>query len=198
MSTRGFFRRHAETPDGRLPPGQYLERGFPVLSAGPTPRTPLDEWDFSITGEVDGERRWTWDEFQALPREEITVDIHCVTTWTKLDTHWTGVSVDTLLEDVEPLGGYVTAHCDGGYTTNLPVEDLTGGRAWVAYAYDGEPLDPEHGGPARLLVPHLYLWKSAKWVRSLSFSEYDEPGFWETLGYHDRGDPWLEQRYQGD
>ncbi len=198
MSTRGFFRRREETPDGRLPPGQYLERGFPVLSAGPTPRTPLDEWDFSITGEVDGERRWTWDEFQALPREEITVDIHCVTTWTKLDTHWTGVSVDTLLEDVEPLGGYVTALCDGGYTTNLPVEDVTGGRAWVAYAYDGEPLDPEHGGPARLLVPHLYLWKSAKWVRSLSFSEYDEPGFWETLGYHDRGDPWLEQRYQGD
>jgi DMSO/TMAO reductase YedYZ molybdopterin-dependent catalytic subunit len=198
MSTRGFFRRREETPDGRLPPGQYLERGFPVLSAGPTPRTPLEEWDFSITGEVDGERRWTWDEFQALPREEITVDIHCVTTWTKLDTHWTGVSVDTLLEDVEPLGGYVTAQCDGGYTTNLPVEDITGGRAWVAYAYDGEPLDPEHGGPARLLVPHLSLWKSAKWVRSLSFSEYDEPGFWETLGYHDRGDPWLEQRYQGD
>ncbi len=198
MTTRGFHRRRAQTPDGRLPPGQYLESGFPVLSAGPTPHTPLEQWDFAITGDVDGERRWTWDEFQALPREDITVDIHCVTTWTKLDTHWTGVSVDTLLEDVEPLGGYVTALCDGDYTTNLPVEDITGGRAWVVYGYDGEPLEPEHGGPARLLVPQLYLWKSAKWVRRLIFSEHDEPGFWETLGYHDRGDPWLEQRYQGD
>jgi DMSO/TMAO reductase YedYZ molybdopterin-dependent catalytic subunit len=198
MSTRGFFRRRAEADDGRLPPGQYLERGFPVLSAGPTPRTPLSDWTFSIEGEVDAERSWTWDEFQALPRETPTVDIHCVTTWSKFDTSWEGVSVDTLLEDVEPLGGYVTAFSDGGYTTNLPVEDVTGGKAWVVFGYDGEPLEPEHGGPARLLVPHLYFWKSAKWVRGLRFMEYDEPGFWETLGYHDRGDPWLEQRYQGD
>ena len=121
-----------------------------------------------------------------------------MTTWTKLDTHWTGVSVDTLLDGVELEGGFVTALCDGGYTTNLPVEDVTGGKAWVAYGYDGEPLDPQHGGPARLLVPHLYFWKSAKWVRRLIFTDDDEPGFWETLGYHDRGDPWLEQRYQGD
>lgn len=198
MSTRGFFRRRAEADDGRLPPGQYLERGFPVLSAGPTPRTPLSDWTFSIEGEVDAERSWTWDEFQALPRETPIVDIHCVTTWSKFDTSWEGVSVDTLLEDVEPLGGYVTAFSDGGYTTNLPVEDVTGGKAWVVFGYDGEPLEPEHGGPARLLVPHLYFWKSAKWVRGLRFMEYDEPGFWETLGYHDRGDPWLEQRYQGD
>jgi len=196
--TRGFFRRRAETPEGRLPPGQYLERGFPVLSAGPTPHTPLDEWDFAVTGAVEPELSWTWEEFQALPRETFTVDIHCVTTWSKLDTEWEGVSVDTLLDGTEPEGGYVTALCDGGYTTNLPVEDITGGRAWVVYTYDGEPLEPEHGGPARLLVPHLYLWKSAKWVRRLIFSEEDEPGFWETLGYHDRGDPWLEQRYQGD
>ena len=198
MSTRGFHRRRATADHGRLPPGQYLEGGFPVLSAGPTPRTPLSEWTFSITGEVDGERSWTWEEFQALPRETPTVDIHCVTSWSKFDTTWEGVSVDTLLEDVEPLGGYVTASCDGGYTTNLPVEDVTGGKAWVVFGYDGEPLEPEHGGPARLLVPHLYFWKSAKWVRGLRFMEYDEPGFWETLGYHDRGDPWLEQRYQGD
>jgi DMSO/TMAO reductase YedYZ molybdopterin-dependent catalytic subunit len=195
--TRGFHRRRTEASD-RLPPGQYLERGFPVLSAGPTPHTPLAEWDFAITGEVDEERSWTWDELQALPSEQITVDIHCVTTWSKLDTRWVGVSVDTLLDGVEPLGGYVTALCDGGYTTNLPVEDVTGGRAWVVWEYEGEPLEPEHGGPARLLVPHLYFWKSAKWVRRLIFSEHDEPGFWETLGYHDRGDPWLEQRYQGD
>jgi DMSO/TMAO reductase YedYZ molybdopterin-dependent catalytic subunit len=198
MSTRGFFRRRAEASDGRLPPGQYLERGFPVLSAGPTPRTPLSDWTFSLVGEVDGERRWTWEEFQALPKETPTVDIHCVTTWSKFDTTWEGVSVDTLLEDVEPLGGYVTAFCDGGYTTNLPIEDITGGKAWIVYGYDGDELEAEHGGPARLLVPHLYLWKSAKWVRGLQFMESDEPGFWETLGYHDRGDPWLEQRYQGD
>jgi DMSO/TMAO reductase YedYZ molybdopterin-dependent catalytic subunit len=197
MITRGFHRRRDDA-GGRLPPGQYLEHGFPVLSAGPTPHTPLDAWDFEVTGAIDPGRRWTWDELQALPREDITVDIHCVTTWTKLDTHWTGVSVDTLLDGAELQGGYVTAVCDGGYTTNLPVEDVTGGKAWVAYGYDGGPLEPEHGGPARLLVPHLYFWKSAKWVRGLVFSEQDEPGFWETLGYHDRGDPWLEQRYQGD
>ena len=196
MITRGFQRRRQ--PSDRLPPGQYLERGFPVLSAGPTPHTPLDRWDFSITGAIDQERRWSWDEFNALPQEDITVDIHCVTTWSKLDTHWTGVSIDTLLDGVQLRGGYLTALCDGGYTTNLPVEDVTGGKAWVAHRYDGFPLPPEHGGPARLLVPHLYFWKSAKWVRQLIFQEVDEPGFWETLGYHDRGDPWLEQRYQGD
>ena len=197
MITRGFRRRRTED-DERLPPGQYLEHGFPVLSAGPTPLTPTDRWDFQVTGALDQERTWTWDEFQALPSEDITVDIHCVTTWTKLDSNWTGVSVDTLLDGVELLGGFVTALCDGGYTTNLPVEDVTGGKAWVAYRYDGEPLEPQHGGPARLLVPHLYFWKSAKWVRRLIFTSDDEPGFWETLGYHDRGDPWLEQRYQGD
>jgi DMSO/TMAO reductase YedYZ molybdopterin-dependent catalytic subunit len=189
--TRGFRRRHAEAGTA-LPPGQYLTRDFPVLSAGPTPHVPLDEWRFEI-----GEQSWTWDEFQDLPSESITVDIHCVTSWSKLGTGWEGVSVDTLLEGVEP-GPYVMAHSYGGYTTNLPLEDLTDGKAWVAYNYDGEPLEPEHGGPARLLVPHLYFWKSAKWVRALEFMDYDEPGFWESLGYHDRGDPWREQRYQGD
>jgi DMSO/TMAO reductase YedYZ molybdopterin-dependent catalytic subunit len=198
MTTRGFHRRRDTTPGDRLPPGQYLERGFPVLSAGPTPQTPLSEWTFTIAGAVDLQRSWTWEEFQALPKETPTVDIHCVTTWSKFDTDWEGVSVDTLLDGVEPLGGYVTAFSDGGYTTNLPVEDITGGRAWVVYGYDGDDLEPEHGGAARLLVPHLYLWKSAKWVRGLIFMEEDEAGFWETLGYHDRGDPWLEQRYQGD
>ena len=191
--TRGFRRRQAEPPGGTaLPPGQYLTLDFPVLSAGPTPHVPLEEWSFSI-----GERSWSWDEFQNLPSENITVDIHCVTSWSKLGTHWEGVSVDTLLEDVEP-GAYVMAHSYGGYTTNLPLEDLTDGKAWVAYDYEGEPLEAEHGGPARLLVPHLYFWKSAKWVRGFEFMDYDEPGFWESLGYHDRGDPWREQRYQGD
>ena len=196
--TRGFNRRRETTPGDRLPPGQYLERGFPVLSAGPTPHTPLEQWTFEIVGSVSEPRSWTWEELRALPREEITVDIHCVTTWSKLDTAWTGVSVDTLLDGVDLEGGYVTAFCDGGYTTNLPLEDLTGGRAWVVYGFDGEDLEPEHGGPARLLVPHLYFWKSAKWVRGLALTLDDEPGFWESVGYNNYGDPWREQRYWGD
>jgi DMSO/TMAO reductase YedYZ molybdopterin-dependent catalytic subunit len=197
--SRGFKgrRRDPDGDPGRVPPGQYTTDDFPVLSAGPTPHTPLEEWTFSI---ADGDERttWTWDEFRALPSEEVTVDIHCVTRWSKLDTTWVGVSVDTLLEAAGADSPYVLAFCDGGYTTNLPTEDVTGGKAWVAYTYDGEPLDPEHGGPARLLVPHLYFWKSAKWVRGLALREDDEPGFWETYGYHMYGDPWREQRYSGD
>jgi DMSO/TMAO reductase YedYZ molybdopterin-dependent catalytic subunit len=197
--TRGFRRRHPETPPGvQLPPGQYLTDGFPVLSAGPTPHIPLDQWEFTVTGSVAEDRRWSWDALQALPRESITVDIHCVTSWSKLGTGWEGVSVDTLLEDVELLGAYSMIHSYGGYTTNLAIEDITDGKAWVVYAFDGDPLEPEHGGPARLLVPHLYFWKSAKWVRGIEVIDDDEPGFWESLGYHDRGDPWREQRYQGD
>jgi DMSO/TMAO reductase YedYZ molybdopterin-dependent catalytic subunit len=197
--SRGFKgrRRDAEADPGRVPPGQYVTDDFPVLSAGPTPHTPLDEWTFSI---VDSDERttWSWEEFRALPSEEVTADIHCVTRWSKLDTTWEGVSVDALLEAAGADSPYVLAFCDGGYTTNLPTEDVTGGKAWVAYIYDGEPLDPEHGGPARLLVPHLYFWKSAKWVRGLALREDDEPGFWETYGYHMYGDPWREQRYSGD
>jgi DMSO/TMAO reductase YedYZ molybdopterin-dependent catalytic subunit len=182
----------------RIPPGQYVTPDFPVLSAGPTPHTPLDRWDFAIRGVVDAPRRWTWQEFRQLPTETVTVDIHCVTKWSKLDTVWEGVSVDTLLEGVETEGAYVTAFSDGGYTTNLPLADVMGGKAWVAFNYDGAPLAPEHGGPARLLVPHLYFWKSAKWARGLEIMAHDRSGFWEQLGYHDYGDPWREQRYQGD
>jgi DMSO/TMAO reductase YedYZ molybdopterin-dependent catalytic subunit len=171
---------------------------FPVLSAGPTPHTPLDDWSFMIDGAVEEAASWRWDEFLALPSERITVDIHCVTKWSKLDTSWIGVSLDTLLESVVTDARFVTARCDGGYTTNLALGDVTDGRAWVVYDYGGAPLHPEHGGPARLLVPHLYFWKSAKWVRGLTLTVADEPGFWETYGYHNRGDPWLEQRYQGD
>jgi DMSO/TMAO reductase YedYZ molybdopterin-dependent catalytic subunit len=197
--SRGFMRRRQPVSDpSRVPPGQYVTGDFPVLSAGPTPRTPLDEWSFTIQGEVAEGLSWSWDELRALPSETITVDIHCVTKWSKLDTSWKGVSVDTLLAGVETEADYVTAWSDGGYTTNLAVEDITDGRAWVAYEYAGEPLEPEHGGPARLLVPHVYFWKSAKWVRGLNFTSADEPGFWENYGYHNHGDPWLEQRYQGD
>jgi DMSO/TMAO reductase YedYZ molybdopterin-dependent catalytic subunit len=196
---RGFVgrRRQPETAH-RVPPGQYATDDFPVLSAGPTPPVPLDRWAFTIEGLVREPVTWTWEEFQALPSETITKDIHCVTHWSKFDTVWKGVSVDTLLDGVETAAAYVVAFCDGGYTTNLPLEDVTGGKAWVAYSYDDAPLSPEHGGPARLLVPHLYFWKSAKWVRGLSLREEDEPGFWEVRGYHDYGDPWKEQRYWGD
>jgi DMSO/TMAO reductase YedYZ molybdopterin-dependent catalytic subunit len=197
--SRGFRgRRRADADPSRLPPGQYLVEGFPVLSAGPTPRTPLEEWSLSVTGATDEPRSWTWEELRGLPSETFTVDIHCVTKWSKLDTTWTGVSVDLLLDGIDTAAQYVTAWCDGGYTTNLPLEDLVDGKAWVAYEYGGEPLEPEHGGPARLLVPHLYFWKSAKWLRGLMLTDEDEPGFWEAAGYHNRGDPWKEQRYWSD
>jgi DMSO/TMAO reductase YedYZ molybdopterin-dependent catalytic subunit len=197
--SRGFHGRREEDVDSaRIPPGQYLTTDYPVLSAGPTPHTPLDQWDFQIVGEVDGTHRWTWDEFKALPSEEITRDIHCVTKWSKLDTSWRGVSIDTLLDGIETSAEYVVEYSDGGYTTNLPLADVTGGKAWIVYEYDGEPLPAEHGGPARVLVPHLYFWKSAKWVRGLKLSAQDEPGFWEQNGYNNYGDPWKEQRYWGD
>jgi DMSO/TMAO reductase YedYZ molybdopterin-dependent catalytic subunit len=200
---RGFRRRSAPTAEAlRIPPGQYETKDFPVLSAGPTPRTPLSKWDFTIRDADGRSARWSWDEFQALPRDTPTVDIHCVTKWSKLGTRWEGVSVDTLLDDAASQGlasgPFVLAFCDGGYTTNLPLADVTGDKAWIAFGYDGAALPPEHGGPARLLVPHLYFWKSAKWVRGLQFLLDDRPGFWEQLGYHNRGDPWREQRYHGD
>jgi len=193
----GFHARR-ERGGEKLPPGQYLVTDFPVLSAGPTPRVNTGSWELRITTETGQVHSWDWAAFRALPSEDITVDIHCVTKWSKLHTGWQGVSVDTLLDAVDYDTAYALVFCDGGYTTNLPIEDLTGGKAWVAYAYDGEPLEPEHGGPARLLVPHLYFWKSAKWVRGLTLRDDDEPGFWESNGYHLYGDPWREQRYWGD
>jgi DMSO/TMAO reductase YedYZ molybdopterin-dependent catalytic subunit len=199
---RGFHSHRDAAPAGRLPPGQYETRDFPVLSAGPTPRTPLAKWDFTIRDSDGQSVRWSWDELQALPHDMPTVDIHCVTKWSKFDTKWDGVSVDTLLDAARARGlkdgAYVLAFSDGGYTTNLPLADVSNGQAWVAFGFAGAPLAPEHGGPARLLVPHLYFWKSAKWVRGLTLMTHDEPGFWEQLGYHNRGDPWREQRYQGD
>jgi DMSO/TMAO reductase YedYZ molybdopterin-dependent catalytic subunit len=197
--SRGFRgRRRSDVDPSRIPPGQYVTHDFPVLSAGPTPHTPLDEWSFTIQGEIDEPLSWTWEELNALSSETVTRDIHCVTKWSKFDTVWTGVSLDVLLDGVETAAEHVTAWSDGGYTTNLPYEDVIGGKAWVAYAFGGEPLESEHGGPARLLVPHLYFWKSAKWVRGLELRIADEPGFWETYGYHNYGDPWKEQRYWGD
>jgi DMSO/TMAO reductase YedYZ molybdopterin-dependent catalytic subunit len=200
---RDFRRRGDRIGDAsRLPPGQYETKDFPVLSAGPTPRTPLARWDFTIR-DVDGNAvRWTWDEFLSLPRDEPVVDIHCVTKWSKFGTRWQGVTIDVLLSEAASQhvnrGPVLQAICDGGYTTNLTLDDVSGGKAWIAFGYDSAPLPAEHGGPARLLVPHLYFWKSAKWVRELRFMRTDIPGFWEANGYHNRGDPWREQRYQGD
>ena len=192
------FRGRRRRAGAELPPGQYLVEDFPVLSAGPTPRIDPQEWAFTITNERGQERRWDWSAFRALPSESVTVDLHCVTKWSKLATTWEGVSLDTLLGEVQTGASFALVASYGGYTTNLPLADLRGGKAWIAFGHGGAALAPEHGGPARLLVPHLYLWKSAKWVRAIQLRDSDEPGFWESLGYHNYGDPWREQRYWGD
>ena len=208
MINNRFFGRRRPEPPRPIPPGQYLEDGFPVLSAGPTPRVDTATWEFTIqsssaNGSEGGSETlgsWDWDALNALPQTDFRTDIHCVTKWSKLDTNWRGVTIDTLFEDagITDPDDFVMAFCDGGYTTNLPVEDIIGGKGLLAHTYDGEPLAPEHGGPVRLLVPHLYFWKSAKWVRGLKFMDEDAPGFWEGYGYNMYGDPWREQRYTGD
>jgi DMSO/TMAO reductase YedYZ molybdopterin-dependent catalytic subunit len=199
--TRGFTHEGQPSRDPRLPPGQYdAGSTWPVLTAEATPDIAATDWTFTIDGLVDQPREWDWVGIGALPPSTFHGDIHCVTAWSKLDMTFTGVSVDTLLEHARPLPGasHALAVSHTGYTTNLSLDDLTGGRAWVAWEVNGQPLPVEHGGPARLLVPHLYFWKSAKWIAGLRILDHDEPGFWERNGYHDRGDPWLEQRYQGD
>ncbi len=192
MATFGG-RRRDDNP--ALPPGQHVTDSFPVLSAGPTPSIDATDWEFFIQTETGQTHRWSWNQFIALPSEEITVDIHCVTSWSKLGTSWRGVSLDTLFADVETGFDFVMAHSYGGYTTNLPLEEILDGQAWIAYEFDGSELEAEHGGPARLLVPHLYFWKSAKWVRGLVMQSDDTPGFWEENGYNLHGDPWREERY---
>ena len=203
LITRGFkgkARADAATRD-RVPPGQSVTSDFPILTAGPTQRTALDAWTLSVQLGGESAARWDWKEFHALPQTEIETDIHCVTKWSKLDTRWRGASFDDLLQAAgltESSAGFVMAHCDGGYSTNYTIADLIDRRAMVATHYEDSPIPASHGGPARMLVPHLYFWKSAKWVRRLEFKEQDAPGFWESLGYHIRGDPWREQRYSGD
>lgn len=192
--SRGFgSRRRESSPD--LPPGQYLATDFPVLSAGPTPRIRTEDWSFSITTESRTTTTWNWAQLMALPIEEVHTDIHCVTRWSKLGTSWRGVALDTLFAGIDTKNAFTMVHSYGGYTTNVPLADLLGGKAWIAFEFDGVPLAPEHGGPARLLVPHLYFWKSAKWVHGITMHKADEPGFWEQNGYHMYGDPWKEQRY---
>lgn len=196
-----FLKRRQEEAkvrdEGRLPPGQSLTQKFPVLTYGPNPPFDPQTWDFRVFGEVENEMRWTWDEFLKLPTKTITCDIHCVTRWSKFDTVWEGVSFLDLVEmiGVKPSAKYVIAHCDYGYTTNLPIEAMMDDDVLLAYKYDGEFLEPDHGFPVRTLVPKRYFWKSAKFLRALEFSPVDKPGFWEVNGYHNNGDPWTEERY---
>jgi DMSO/TMAO reductase YedYZ molybdopterin-dependent catalytic subunit len=199
--TRGFEGRRRPPRDDRLPPGQYdVGADWPVLTAEATPHVDVATWTFTIDGLVEQTASWDWQQIRALPSAGYEGAIHCVTTWSKFGVSFSGVSVDTLLAQARPLpsASYVLARSVTGYTTNLPLADLTNGKAWVVWDYDGRPLATGHGGPVRLLVPHLYLWKSAKWVSGLRLLDHDEAGFWEQNGYHDRGDPWQEQRYQGD
>jgi DMSO/TMAO reductase YedYZ molybdopterin-dependent catalytic subunit len=195
--SRGFFGR-GKSEDKKLPPGQYATTDFPVLSAGPTPHVALDKWEFTINEGGKVLRQWDWNSFRKLPAETFTVDLHCVTRWSKFGTTWEGVSLDTLLGDIKTDASHALVHSYGGYTTNLPLPDLQNMQAWIAFRFEHEELAPEHGGPARLLVPHLYLWKSAKWVHAITLMNKDTPGFWERLGYHSYGDPWREQRYWSD
>jgi DMSO/TMAO reductase YedYZ molybdopterin-dependent catalytic subunit len=181
----------------RLPPGQIQTVKWPVLHYGSVPRADLARWTFRVFGEVDRPFEMSWAEFEALPRRDVLCDIHCVTTWSRFDNTFSGVPVQLLLEraGVRPGASHVLVHAEEDYTTNLPLADLAREANLVATHFEGEPLLPEHGGPARLLVPHLYFWKSAKWVRGLELMEGDWPGFWEQNGYHMRGDPWAEERY---
>jgi DMSO/TMAO reductase YedYZ molybdopterin-dependent catalytic subunit len=190
----GFGGRRGAS-DARLPPGQTLVDDWPVLTAGLTPDIEAHEWTFTITTETGTEHGWDWNALHNVGVEDISTDIHCVTHWSKLDMAWRGVPLDRLFEDVETSCDYVMVRSHGGYTTNLPLDDLLEGQSWIATEAEGEPLTAEHGGPARLLVPHLYFWKSAKWVREIRMMPNDDPGFWEQNGYHLRGDPWREERY---
>lgn len=201
MTTRGFTGREPDAAlRARIPPGQSATQDFPVLSAGPTPDVAPDDWSFTLKSGPKVIARWDWAEFNELSQSDLNCDIHCVTQWSKLDTAWRGVLIDDLLiaAGIEPPTPFALAHSVDGYSTNVPVADLLGGKAMIALRYDGKSLDPDHGGPARLLVPHLYFWKSAKWINGLQFTNRDEAGFWELRGYHMYGDPWREQRFTGD
>ncbi len=201
-----FRNKHDRTPAGladRVPPGQYVTEKFPVLHYGSVPSySNLEEtWDFRVWGEIEAPRRFSFDEFRALPTTEVRADIHCVTRWSKLDTTWEGVAFRTFLEHIpalKPTAKHVLAHCEQGYTANVPLEVLMDDDVLLAYRYEGKELDPEHGYPLRLFVPKKYFWKSAKWLRGLEFMPEDKLGFWERYGYNNNADPWKEERYSDD
>ncbi|HEX4209583.1 MAG TPA: sulfite oxidase-like oxidoreductase [Candidatus Binataceae bacterium] len=187
----------SESIDPRLPPGQFLTTNFPVLSYGPTPRFNPAKWDFKLIGLVEPELRFTWAEFRALKRTTQVADFHCVTTWSRYDNRWEGVKVRDLmaLVKLDQRAQYVFVRCDGGYSTNLPLAAFLDDDVMLAWGHDGRDLEPDHGFPLRLVVPKLYAWKSAKWVRSIEFAINDQRGFWEVRGYHNHADPWSEERY---
>lgn len=186
--------------DDRLPPGQHLVRDWPVLDLGVQPDIPLARWTLDVDGAIETKLHWDWAAFQAQPQATHVTDIHCVTTWSRYDNRWEGLPTRALLDIVMPRedARFVVLRSSDGYTTNLPLEDFAAPDALIAHSWEGRPLTREHGGPVRLIVPHLYLWKSAKWLKGITFKTADEPGFWEVRGYHDRGDPWTEQRYSDD
>ena len=202
----GFFERNRQSllekgysPD-RLPPGQYYTERYPVLHVGDVPKVDPAQWTLRVFGLVDAERTFGWDELHALPVTDVTVDIHCVTKWSKFDMRWQGVRVRDVLDavGVQPGATHVVQHAEYGYTTNTPLAEVLADEALLAWQVDGEPLPTEHGGPLRMVIPRLYFWKSAKWLRGLELLDHDQPGFWEQNGYHNVGDPWREQRYWGD
>jgi len=206
-----FSRREDEERikrEGRLPPGQALTRQFPVLHYGPVPRFDAATWDFRVFGLVEAEQRWSWEEFQKLPRKKLTMDIHCVTRWSKFDTLWEGVALQQLVDEglvrIKPEARFVVQHCEYGFTTNLPIEVMLQENVLLATHYDGKPLDPEHGFPLRAVIgafadhhepKSAYFWKGGKWLRALEFLADDQPGFWEQAGYHNDADPWKEERF---
>lgn len=200
----GLFSKRTALPDGvdpaRLPPGQYLTDRFPVLHAGVVPSVDLDLWDFTVMGLVEEEATWSLADIKAMPTSEVVSDIHCVTKWSKLDTRWGGVRVVDFMKQVrlQPEASHVLVQAEHGFAANLPLEDFLADDNLLAWKFGGEDLAVEHGAPLRLVVPHLYFWKSVKWVRSLRFLDHDVAGFWERNGYHMYGDPFREQRYWGD
>jgi DMSO/TMAO reductase YedYZ molybdopterin-dependent catalytic subunit len=197
-----FFKkgRGSEESSDRLPPGQYLTKGWPVLQYGEVPRPRLTDWTFRVWGLVENPAEWSYDELVALGETRVECDIHCVTRWSKYDNAFEGVPMRAMLAAVRPKpeARFVMVHAEQGFTANLPLDDLDRDTVLLANKHGGEPLEADHGGPLRLVVPHLYFWKSAKWVRGLEFRAEDAPGFWEGYGYHMRGDPWREERYWGD
>lgn len=186
--------------DKRLPPGQYETKDFPVLSLGPTPQISKSDWSLKIFGLVEHEIELDWEKINTFPQKNVVKDIHCVTKWSKFDTNWKGVDLEDIISivKVKKEATHIIAYSYDGYTTNLPMEDILNGKAMVALEYDGQDIEAKHGGPARLLVPHLYFWKSAKWLKGIEFVDADQPGFWEKRGYHNYGNPWKEQRYTND
>ncbi|AVT80585.1 sulfite oxidase-like oxidoreductase [Rhodopseudomonas palustris] len=192
--------RHVRPDEQRLPPGQHLVKDWPVLDLGLTPQIGHDRWRLDVYGSVAQPVFWDWAQFMAQPQADIVSDIHCVTTWSRYDNRWQGLATRTLLDACQPTDAarFVVLHSYDGYTTNLTIEDFAAADALIAHSWSGTPLDQEHGGPVRLVVPHLYFWKSAKWLQAIEFRDDDAPGYWEVRGYHNRGDPWQEQRYSGD